>query len=404
MSNNQSYKPRAIYVPALIDGMANVCKACIDPTKKFGLYKDKHDPSWFSDMAIFIHEHILTSFHYSRKYKNFKKDLRFRDDITLWADSGGYSVATKGVKITPKEALDWQEICSDIAFSLDIPPTIVTAGNQISPGKNERVTMDVFEQHAEWSRKNNLYFRDNRKREDLLIYNVQHGYDIDTFDLWWDYTARDIQFEGYATGPKPSGDILLQAMSIMYLWDKGVTERVHLLGVSGITVIPALVWASQYIDKISFDSTSYGYGSMTRAYVFPDRIRYYTHFGEKYLQKVGKNKIMNLTCTCPICIDFDTPEYFCGSGSTWPGLLLSLHNLWAVKQYVEKLDRAINVEKDVDKFMKLVYENTGTTANKTIHAINFIEDCIKYGFKKSYDIYFANHVFNTEKRKHRKII
>lgn len=399
-----NYEPRAIYVPALIDGMANVIRACIDPKKKFGLYKGIYDPSWFTDMALFTHNQILTSFHYSKKYKNFKKELRFKEGINLWADSGGYSIATKGVKITPQEALSWQEICSDIAFSLDIPPTIVTAGNQISPGKNERVTMDVFEQYAEESRKNNLYFQNNRTREDLLLYNVQHGYDIKTFDLWWDYTASDINFDGYAvSGGGSSGDILLQAMMIMYLWNKGVKERIHLLGVSGITVIPAIVWASQYIDKISFDSTSYGYGSMTRAYVFPDRIRYYTHFGKKYLTKKGKDKIEKITCNCPICKDFDTPEFFCGSGTTWPGLLLALHNLWCVKQYVEELDRTINIEKDKEKYFKLIHQHTGSTAYKTIHAINFIEDCMKYGFKQAYDSYFSHHTFNKIKSKHKKL-
>ncbi|GAH08329.1 unnamed protein product, partial [marine sediment metagenome] len=259
------------------------------------------DPSWWSDRALFRHNHVLSSYWISKKWPNFREVLRIPKDVTVWADSGGYTIATKGVKVDIRDALKWQERNADIAFTLDIPPTIVTAGNQISPGKNERVSADKFEQCAETTRKNNLFFLNN-KSTDLLIYNVQHGWDLKTQNLWWDYTAKDIPFDGYATGAKPVGDCLLQAMCIMHLWDKGVRERIHLLGVSSITVIPVLVWASQYIDKVSFDSKSYGYGSITRAYVYPDKIRYYTHLGKK--KNTKKDQLNKFTCTCPVCSQF----------------------------------------------------------------------------------------------------
>ncbi len=188
----------------------------------------------------------------------------------------------------------------------------------------------------------------------------------------------------------------------MHLFDKGIRERVHLLGVSGITVIPVLVWASQYIDKISFDSTSYGYGARTRAYVYPDRIRDYTHFGKKYLTK--KHPVKELNCDCPICSDLKTVDYFCLSDTTWPGCLLSLHNLWHVKHYVELLDRTLNVDKDKDKFMELLRQHTGTSANKAIHAINFKEACMSMGFKKAYDVYFSDHPFAKQKYSVRSVI
>lgn len=388
---------RTYYVPAIIDGLANVNYRCVKEGNRFGLYKNIHDPSWFTDLAIFFHEHALTSYHISKRFYDFRGMQRLRDDVTLWADSGGYTVATKGAKVDPLQAILWQEKNSNCAFTLDIPPTIVTAGNQISPGKNERLTVDEFERHAEMTRQNNIVFLNNRKRSDLYIYNVIHGYDIKTYNLWWDYVTRDTKFEGYATGIKPPGNSLLQALAIMFLYDKGVRERIHLLGIAGITVIPVIVWASQYIDKMSFDSTSYGYGSRTRAYVYPDRIRYYTHLGKKYDTK--KNPLTKIECNCPICKDFDDPSYFYGGGSTWPGMLLSLHNLWCVKKYVEELDYTLNVEKDKEKFFALVNQHTGKAAEKTKHGINFIEDCMKRGFEKSYEIYFANHSFTTKKFK-----
>jgi len=393
---------RTLFVPAIIDGLANVSKRCLWLGNRFGMFKDKHDCSWYTDMAIFKHEYALTSYFYSQKDESFRNKQRMTDDTILFADSGGYTVATKGAKIDPHKVLKWQEKNSNIAFTLDIPPTIVTSGNQISPGKNERVSREVFEQFAERSRQNNLVFYNNREREDLQIYNVIHGHDVEQYDLWWDYCQTDTPFEGFATGPKPSGDMLLQAMSIMYLWNKGVRKNVHLLGVAGITVIPVLVWASQYIDKISFDSTSYGYGSLTRAYVYPERIRDYTHFGGKFKHKV--KPMTEIYCKCPICINFKDPAYFCGGGTSWPGMLLSLHNLWCVKQYVEELENALHVEKDIPKFYKLIDQHTGTTAHKTKHAINFIEDTMKIGFKKTCDMYLQDYSFMKPKFVRRKLI
>ena len=82
--------------------------------------------------------------------------------------------------------------------------------------------------------------------------------------------------------------------------------------------------------------------------------------------------------------------------------MLSLHNLWCTKQYVEELDNALNRDKNKDKFFALTKKHTGNS-QKTLHAINFIEDCIKYGFKIAYDTYFCNHNFNKPKAKQRKL-
>lgn len=395
---------KSIYVPALLTGIENPIKQIRrNPyNNTFGYYKDFHDPSWFSDRAIFIHPEVLVSFYYSGKIPNYRKTLGIRDDITLWADSGGYSIATQGGSINPVDVLKWQEKNSNKAFSLDIPPSASINTTRISPGKIVYHGLEQFEKNAIISRENNIIFRDHRTTDKLKIYNVIHGYNKETFELWWDYATRDIQFEGYATGLKPTNDPLLQAMCLMFLYSKGVRERVHLLGVSGIIVIPLIVWMSKYIDGISFDSTSYGYGSRTRAYMYPERIRYYTHFGEKF--KVKDNPMNKIYCKCPICKDFETPEYFCKSGITWPGMLLSLHNLWVTKEYVAELEKALHIDKDEKKFRKLVVQHTGNWSDKTFHAINFIEHAMKFGFDKAYDLYLSEHDTTKKKFRHKSIL
>jgi hypothetical protein len=324
------------------------------------------------------------------------------DNIELWADSGGYSLATQGGEINVREVLKWQEHNANVAFSLDLPPSSTENTTRISPGKHAYHTIEKFEQNAIISRKNNLDFMALRTSDKLKIYNVIHGYSNETIDLWWDYATTDVQFEGYATGLKPSSYALLQAMCIMKLYDKGVRKNLHLLGVAGITVIPLIVWCSQYIDRISFDSTSYGYGARTRAYVYPDRIRDYTHFGKKYLTK--KNPMKTLYCECPICRDVKTVDYFCESNVKWPGLLISLHNLWCFSEYTKQLEHTLNVEKNPAKFMALIRQHTGNWADKTIYAINFVEDCLKMGYNQAYKIYFSEHNSSKAKFSNRKLL
>ena len=385
---------RSAYIPALLTGIES-------PIKQVKLYNN-HDASWFTDLAYFYHPHMLVSYYYSGKIFEYRKMLRILDDIELWADSGGYSLATQGGEIDVRKVLKWQEHNANVAFSLDLPPSSTENTTRISPGKHSYHTLEKFERNAEISRQNNLDFMTLRTSDKLKIYNVIHGYSNETIDLWWDYATKDVQFEGYATGLKPSSDALLQAMCIMKLYDKGVRKNLHLLGVAGITVIPLIVWCSQYIDRISFDSTSYGYGSRTRAYVYPDRIRDYTHFGKKYLTK--KNPMKKLYCECPICQDVKTVDYFCESNVTWPGLLISLHNLWCFQNYTNLLNQTLHAEKNKEKFIALIKTHTGDWADKTLYAINFVEDCMKYGYDKAYSMYFQEHDSSKQKFARQKLI
>jgi len=389
---------RTIFCPALLTGIENVAKRCLLPGNKFGLYKG-HDPVWFTDLSMFIHPHLLVSFYYSSKIPNYRQRLRIKDDITLWADSGGYSIRTQGGTLTPIDVLKWQEANSNIAFSLDIPPASAENVGRVFPGKVQYHLLDQFEKNAKITRENNLIFQNNRTNDKLKIYNVLHGYNKKTLNLWYDYVTDGIKFEGYATGAKPQSNTLLQAMCAMFLWDKGARERVHILGVSGITVIPVLVWISQYIDKISFDSSSYGYGARTRAYMYPDKIRDYTHFGKKFKTKI--KPLTKLDCPCPICSDIKTVDYFLENDVTWPGCLLSLHNLWVTKKYVEDLENALY--RDKEEFFTLMKQHVGNHYDEIMYSIRFVEEVIKNGFDKAYDLY-CKQFDNNNLFQHKKII
>jgi len=195
---------RTLYIPAFLTGLENVARRCYLPMGKenrFGLYKGKYDCTWFTNLAMFQHPHLLISFYYSGKFPEYKKLLRIRDDVSL---------------------------------------------------------------------------------------NVIHGYNRKTL----------------------------------------------------------------------------------------------------------------LNCPCPICQDIKTVDYFLENDITWPGCLLSLHNLWVTKHYVEILEKALY--KDKKEFFKLVKQHVGGYYNEVIYSIEnnmivyykiskrVIEICKELPFFFTISKYFGN--------------
>lgn len=366
------------YVPALLSGMEfQIKKAKISDTY---LWK-KYDGGWFTDKSIFQHPHVLTSYYYSRKIKNYREALAIKPEITLWADSGGFSLATKGAKIDPLEVLRWQENNSDIAFTLDFPPIDVEGGNQTSSGSFNYISLSKLRGHAIKTAENNKIFAKERANNKLLIYNVIHGNRLAYMEEWWKYNG-DFPFEGYATGSKPTGDALYQAFNIAFLHSKGVRQRIHLLGVSGIRVLPTLAYLSKYVDPISFDSTSYGRGALNRTYMLPGKLSSHISFGQDY-----DGSISELTCNCPIC-EKTNPNELASSG-TWPGMLVALHNLYLIKEWVGELNNIID---SYDKFKANVEAMTGEKYEEcmTAKAINFWECYLKNGLEEAYAKFFPS--------------
>ena len=115
----------------------------------------------------------------------------------------------------------------------------------------------------------------------------------------------------------------------------------------------------------------------------------------------GYNRKTLLNCPCPICQDIKTVDYFLENDITWPGCLLSLHNLWVTKHYVEILEKALY--KDKKEFFKLVKQHVGGYYNEVIYSIRFVEEVVKNGFDKAYDIYCEKYDY-INNFQHKKII
>lgn len=376
-----------VYVPALLSGMEFQIKKAQQSDDY--LWRG-YDGGWFTDRSILQHEHVLTSYYYSNRVKDYKKTVGMHDRATLWADSGGFSLATQGVEINPETVIKWQNDNADIAFTLDFPPVEMTGGTKTSAGTFEYISLDRLRENAIKTAKNGEVFA-KLKRKDLIMYNVIHGNRLSYMEEWWKYNGH-FDFEGYATGSKPAGDALYQAFNIAFLHSKGVRSRIHLLGISGIRVIPALAYMAKDIDMISYDSTSYGRGALNRAYVFPDKMWDHFNFGAVYVK--GSYE---LKCDCEVCAVVRDADIYAEPG-TWPGMLCALHNLKMLKQWTAQLNSIVH---DKEKFRANVEQMSAQKYERSMTAkgVEFWDFYMKHGLEEAYVKFFPDKNQDEHSRK-----
>ena len=225
--------------------------------------------------------------------------IGFSKDDILISDSAGFQIAMfhlKGAecKIKPIDSLRWQEENADVGFILDYPPT----------------TSRTFDyKHFKWCLGKTVemckFFQDNRKNKDMKLLNVMHGESYETQSKWYE-AIKDFDFDGWAIGVKPSADPMLQALSFMFLWEKGEFKKdsckwLHFFGTSGKHVVPTLIYAASFLPDhidVSYDSSSYNIGSIYRTYYMPFDIGPHLSFGNKFKLNSGLTK---LPCKCPVC-------------------------------------------------------------------------------------------------------
>lgn len=386
MLKDNNYKYRTLFVPAILEGHASRIRAGID-------FKG-YDIGWCSDKSFFKHPLILTSYYYAQKSWDYRKDVHIDKDVVLFADSGGYTIASKGVHIEPAEVLKWQEFNSDVALSLDYPPDVGRFENatKVSRGTTRHVTNEEFIINAKKSFGNNAKFAELRTNDNLKIYNIIHGKTLQLLETWWKvnsvFSEENIYgkpFEGFAGGVKPAGDAMLQALNGAFFMEKGVKSNLHFLGVSGLMVIPVLVWLSQYIDNLSFDATSYAQGALSKKYMLPSDLTQSFSFGKEY--KPGSFKPV---CNCPVCSKIDDYDILAKCDSL-SGILISLHNLYLMKMYTEQLEDALKVSQN--DFYRVIEKHTSVKnikmTKKTVQAIEFLESVRKNGLVVAYNHYFT---------------
>jgi tRNA-guanine family transglycosylase len=366
---------KAFFVPAIAEQFNNIW---IKGTK----YKN-FDLKFFTKHSHFQHPFALQCAHYglegaAANEKNYRESIGFPKDKILLTDSGGYQLASferlgKQCNISPIDSLRWQEENADVAMNLDVPSTLYS----------ELPTYDKFNTSLKQSIINFTLFAKERKNFKMKLYNVMHGETLPLMDLWYN-AVKHFAFDGWAIGVKPASDPMLQALGLMFLYEKGELTKenchgVHMFGTSGKNVVPTIVYfASKLQNKlVTFDSSSYNVGSIYRTYYMPFDIGPHFFFGDKF--KVANPHLQHLPCQCPVCNSIENIEILNGADIHAP-VLLSLHNMYQYIYYNNMLNDLVNEKEQFINYLKQI-----SASEKTLKSIEFIDFAMEHGIYNAAD-------------------
>ena len=195
---------------------------------------------------------------------------RDRKFSTIVGDSGGYQIGKGVIKFDWKDfegnkankvrsdILNWLELTSDWAMTLDVPTWAADDLNSPKTG------LKSFQDTLDGTIYNNQFFQKNRLGQTKLL-NVLQGDDWETAQIWYD-KVKDFEFEGWAMGGINMCDMEVMLRRLIIMRDEKKLDGkdwMHVLGTSQLDWACFLTQVQRQVRKhindkftISFDSAS----------------------------------------------------------------------------------------------------------------------------------------------------
>jgi len=195
---------------------------------------------------------------------------RDRKFSTIVGDSGGYQIGRGVIKFDWKDfegnkankvrsdILNWLELTSDWAMTLDVPTWAADDLNSPKTG------LTSFKDTLDGTIYNNKFFQKNRLGQTKLL-NVLQGDDWETAQIWYD-AVKDFEFEGWAMGGINMCDMEVMLKRLIIMRDEKKLEGkdwMHVLGTSQLDWACYLTGVQRQVREhinpnftMSFDSAS----------------------------------------------------------------------------------------------------------------------------------------------------
>jgi hypothetical protein len=195
---------------------------------------------------------------------------RDRKFSTIVGDSGGYQIGRGVIKFDWKDfegnkankvrsdILNWLELTSDWAMTLDVPTWAADDLNSPKTG------LTSFKDTLDGTIYNNKFFQKNRLGQTKLL-NVLQGDDWETAQIWYD-AVKDFEFEGWAMGGINMCDMEVMLKRLIIMRDEKKLDGkdwMHVLGTSQLDWACYLTGVQRQVREhinpnftISFDSAS----------------------------------------------------------------------------------------------------------------------------------------------------
>jgi len=172
-------------------------------------------------------------------------------DDFVFGDSGGFSAATRGMDLDPRDVIRLQIRFCTVGALLDEPPwrdwTV----------RRECLTRTVAQTKAALP----IYLRARDTGLPFRWWGVVHGRTMRELEQWWRAISRVYPFtddgEGWAFKPLPQNDPEVMMRVLTFVKDTGIS-RAHFFATSGFNAVETLYayGADAGLEFATFDSTS----------------------------------------------------------------------------------------------------------------------------------------------------
>lgn len=193
----------------------------------------------------FRHPYFLLSAGHLYKKLDSRERMKLENSFVL-GDSGGFQIVTGQLKYSQDlvhQIFNWLEANSDVAMNLDIPPR----------GENQ----GVFKESLDISIKNYEYFEKNQTGKTKYL-NVIHGYDLDSYQIWYD-ACKHFEFNGWAIGGGGASVFKFFAgLAVLLNGKEHLNKRneyIHVLGTSTVRHFFLLAGVQKVFNKLGIDIT-----------------------------------------------------------------------------------------------------------------------------------------------------
>jgi queuine/archaeosine tRNA-ribosyltransferase len=245
--------------------------------------------------------------------------------LDIYADSGGYQMATLNKKVSALGVLRWQERIANVGFTLDVPPHTF-----------RNFTPTLFNKCMKQSNKNAELMWQSKVNDDMELWGVLQGKNYDELNQWYIDLTKIHAYDGYSISLSinryESVSILPWIQQLQFA--KKLDKRTHFLGYSELLFSVVLAKIAKINNQVyTYDSSTATIGSRYAKYIDP--------FTFKNLS-IGNLK--SLQCYCPICTNHKIKEIV-----TTPKLI-DIHNLYA-KINFNKLANLLVKDDELFKFL-----------------------------------------------------
>lgn len=189
------------------------------------------------------HEAFLVTAGHSYKKFDYSSLYEFTDDTVVFADSGGYQLASGAIKWDPAfkvTMFNWLENNSTVAMNLDIPPRMKYANK--------------FSECLNISYNNFKYFADNQTGKTDFI-NIIQGSNYEAYTKWYQ-AVKGLPFKGWAIGGT-GGSFTAMLSGVVVLLENGELTKnkdvkwLHFLGASSVSDFIVLTELQKSLHKIN---------------------------------------------------------------------------------------------------------------------------------------------------------